>query len=85
MFFLFLFVTDSEKFHDMDRATEAPPLNALRIDDDGEFPPMTQKLDWIFLSYFTSILQNFLPRNSKSFTRRTPLSQIIFFFQSSLP
>lgn len=37
--------TDSEKFHDMERATEVPPVNHLRLDDDGEFPPMTQKLD----------------------------------------
>ncbi|KAK4036417.1 WD repeat domain phosphoinositide-interacting protein 2 isoform X1 [Daphnia magna] len=36
---------DSEKFHDMERATETPPANPLRLDDDGEFPPMTQKLD----------------------------------------
>lgn len=37
--------TDSEKFHDMERATETPPANPLRLDDEGEFPPMTQKLD----------------------------------------
>ncbi|XP_046631509.1 WD repeat domain phosphoinositide-interacting protein 2-like isoform X1 [Daphnia pulicaria] len=36
---------DSEKFHDMERATETPPANPLRLDDEGEFPPMTQKLD----------------------------------------
>jgi len=39
------FISDSEKFHDMDRATEPPPVTTLRIDDDAEFPPMTQKLD----------------------------------------
>lgn len=36
--------TESEKFHDMERATEPPPVSAIRLDDDGEFPPMTQKL-----------------------------------------
>lgn len=37
--------TESEKFHEMVTATEAPPVNQLRLDDDGEFPPMVQKLD----------------------------------------
>lgn len=44
---MFNLFTDSEKFHDVERATEPPPLTNLRLDDDGEFPPMTQKLDWI--------------------------------------
>lgn len=43
MFFPLL--TESEKFQDMERATEVPPVGHLRLDDDGEFPPMTQKLD----------------------------------------
>jgi len=41
---LFLTISESEKFHDMERATEPPPVSAIRLDDDGEFPPMTQKL-----------------------------------------
>jgi len=36
---------ESEKFHEMAAATEVPPANPLRLDDDGEFPPMVQKLD----------------------------------------
>jgi len=38
-------VTDSEKFHDMVGATDLPAANQLRLDDEGEFPPMVQKLD----------------------------------------
>ena len=45
LFMFVSFISDSEKFHDMDRATEPPPVTTLRIDDDAEFPPMTQKLD----------------------------------------
>lgn len=40
-----VFRLESEKFHEMVTATEAPPVNQLRLDDDGEFPPMVQKLD----------------------------------------
>jgi len=69
--FFFSFVADSEKFHDMDRATEPPPVNALRIDDDGEFPPMTQKLDWIYniqISLSSSSTHNF-PYHSIQFKK----------------
>ena len=38
-------VTDSEKFHEMAAATEVPPVSHLRLDDEGEFPPMTQKFE----------------------------------------
>jgi len=37
--------TDSEKFHEMAAATEVPPVSHLRLDDEGEFPPMTQKFE----------------------------------------
>ena len=30
----------------MAAATEVPPVSHLRLDDEGEFPPMTQKFDW---------------------------------------
>ncbi len=32
--------TDSEKFHEMEAATEVPPQQCFLLDDDGEFPPM---------------------------------------------
>ena len=32
--------TDSEKFHEMAAAAEAPPKTCFLLDDDGEFPPV---------------------------------------------
>ncbi|XP_026276029.1 WD repeat domain phosphoinositide-interacting protein 2 isoform X4 [Frankliniella occidentalis] len=37
--------SDSEKFHEMAAATEAPPQGAFRFDDESEFPPVTQKTE----------------------------------------
>ena len=31
---------ESEKFHEMASATEAPPKTCFLLDDDGEFPPV---------------------------------------------
>ena len=31
---------DSEKFHEMERATESPPRECFLLDDESEFPPM---------------------------------------------
>lgn len=31
---------ESEKFHEMEAATELPPQQCFLLDDDGEFPPM---------------------------------------------
>jgi len=36
-----LFTADSEKFHEMEAATELPPQQCFLLYDDGEFPPMT--------------------------------------------
>uniref|UniRef100_A0A1B6DMR4 Uncharacterized protein n=1 Tax=Clastoptera arizonana TaxID=38151 RepID=A0A1B6DMR4_9HEMI len=36
---------DSEKFHEMDMATQSPPKEGFKLDDDLEFPPVPQKLD----------------------------------------
>jgi len=33
-------MTESEKFHEMASATEAPPKTCFLLDDDGEFPPV---------------------------------------------
>jgi len=33
-------MTDSEKFHEMNAATETPPKQCFLLDDDGEFPPV---------------------------------------------
>jgi len=33
-------MTDSEKFHEMSVAAEAPPKTCFLLDDDGEFPPV---------------------------------------------
>lgn len=36
-----LFISaDSEKFLEMEAATETPPKQCFLLDDDGEFPPM---------------------------------------------
>ena len=37
---LFYCISDSEKFHEMETATEMPPQQCFLLDDDGEFPPM---------------------------------------------
>ncbi|XP_046391606.1 WD repeat domain phosphoinositide-interacting protein 2 isoform X3 [Ischnura elegans] len=37
--------TDSEKFHEMVAATESPPRGGFRLDDESEFPPVTQKTE----------------------------------------
>ncbi|KAL0278352.1 UNVERIFIED_CONTAM: hypothetical protein PYX00_000190 [Menopon gallinae] len=34
--------TDSEKFHEIAAATESPPKGGFQLDDDNEFPPVTQ-------------------------------------------
>ncbi|TRY69087.1 hypothetical protein TCAL_09654 [Tigriopus californicus] len=36
-------MTDSEKFHEMEKATASPPRECFLLDDDGEFPPMQDK------------------------------------------
>lgn len=33
-------MTDSEKFHEMEKAAETPPKTCFLLDDDGEFPPV---------------------------------------------
>ncbi|XP_063240637.1 WD repeat domain phosphoinositide-interacting protein 2 isoform X2 [Bacillus rossius redtenbacheri] len=38
-------MSDSEKFHEMAAATESPPKGGFRFEDDGEFPPVTQKTE----------------------------------------
>lgn len=42
-----LFETESEKYHEMLAATESPPkaTGAFRLDDDADFPPVTQRTD----------------------------------------
>lgn len=42
---ILLFLTDSEKFHEMAAATESPPKGGFRFDDESEFPPVTQKTE----------------------------------------
>ncbi|XP_014235192.2 WD repeat domain phosphoinositide-interacting protein 2 isoform X1 [Trichogramma pretiosum] len=38
--------TESEKYHEIIAATESPPkAGAFRLDDDAEFPPVTQRTD----------------------------------------
>lgn len=45
--FFFLFA-ESEKYHEIIAATESPPkAGTFRLDDDAEFPPVTQRTDWI--------------------------------------
>ncbi|XP_046391595.1 WD repeat domain phosphoinositide-interacting protein 2 isoform X1 [Ischnura elegans] len=39
------FMSDSEKFHEMVAATESPPRGGFRLDDESEFPPVTQKTE----------------------------------------
>lgn len=36
---------DSEKMHEMAVATESPPKDGFRFDDENEFPPVTQKIE----------------------------------------
>lgn len=35
--------SDSEKFHEMVAATEAPPKDGFKFNDDSEFPPVSQR------------------------------------------
>ncbi|KAJ8664267.1 hypothetical protein QAD02_005929 [Eretmocerus hayati] len=36
---------ESEKYQEMLAATESPPKGGLRLDDDSEFPPVSQKVE----------------------------------------
>lgn len=38
-------VPESEKFHEMEAATQSPPKDGFKLNDDSEFPPVSQKND----------------------------------------
>lgn len=38
-------MAESEKFHEMTTAADSPPRGGFKLDDDREFPPVTQGSD----------------------------------------